>query len=91
MIFKTLTDIYKEKVVDDQVHEVLVKKDVITRKYIEIDQIATINEAVNTKGRIYKSKCVITLTDGTPIVLKHNFDEVVALKQPRKVNGYGGK
>lgn len=91
MIFKTLTDIYIEKVIEGEIHDVLLKKNVVSRKYIEPTEIATVNEVMNKRGRIYKSQCMITLKDGTPVLLKHKFDEIVKLKQPYRVNGYGGK
>lgn len=88
MIFKTLNDVYKEKLIDNEIHEVLLKKDLVIRRHIDINDIASVSELSNDKGIVYKSRCVIATKDGNVYCVKHKFEEVIKLKQPIKVNGF---
>lgn len=91
MVLKTLNDIYKEKLVGEEIHEVLIKKNLIIKKDIDIKDITTVSEIYNDNGRIYKGRCVITTKTGDMYYLKHKFEEIVELKKPIEVNGFRGK
>ena len=73
---KILSDIYNEKIIDGEVHDVLVKKGLITKKFIDEATISTVEQYYNSKGTIYKSKCILTLVDGQTLVVKHPYDRM---------------
>jgi hypothetical protein len=74
-----VSDLYKEKVIDNEIVEVLVKKDLVTRKLIKEDSVDSVEELYNERGKIYKSRCVITTNTGRTILVKHPYEETKKL------------
>jgi hypothetical protein len=92
MIVKQISDIYKHKEIEGELHEVLFKKNVITRRYIESpNKITSVDEVLTANGKPYKSRCLITLETGEQIMIKHSFDEIINYKQPNKIRGFYGR
>jgi len=91
MELKQLSDIYKQKEVDGEIHEYLFKKNVVTRRYLDSARdIASIEELISKSGNPYKSRCSVTLTTGEQIIVKHTYEELKQYKQKIKITGFYG-
>ena len=87
---KILTNLYKEKQIGDEIVEVLYKKDIVSRKCIDPEQIVSVQEAISDVGKVYKNKCIIYVQGEGHLVVKHKYDEIKKLKDDgeRRTIGY---
>ena len=92
MILKQISDIYKQKEVDGELVEYLFKSGVVTLKYIESpNDIVGVDQMLNAKGVPYKSKCIVSLSSGEQIVVKHKFEDIIKTKENLKIKGFYGR
>lgn len=84
---KVMTTVYKEKVIDDEIHEVVYKKDVIMRKMTAIDDITSVQEELTEKGKLYKSRCRVHIQGEGYMIVKHKYEYIKQLKESKR---YGG-
>ena len=87
---KTLSNVYKDKVIEEQVHEVLHKKDVISLKLVDPNDITSVQEVLTEQGKIYKTRCMIHIQGEGHMIVKHKYSEMKQLKIENKtIIGYG--
>ena len=84
---KILTNVYKDKVIEDEIHEVLIKKDVIVKKLTAVDDITSVQEELTEKGKCYKSRCRVHIQGEGYMVVKHKYEDIKQLKESKR---YGG-
>lgn len=71
--FKLLTDIYKE---DAEGNLTLVKGDILSKNYIDLDDITGPFEVLTQRGVPYKTRCQIVHKDLGALIVKHRFEEI---------------
>jgi len=76
---KLLSDLYLE---NEQGEEVLLKKDVISKFYVCINDINGVSQVLNKKGKPYKTRCRILHKDLGMVLVKHRFEEVKGWLNP---------
>jgi|32_taG_2_1085360.scaffolds.fasta_scaffold08321_4 hypothetical protein len=99
MELKCLEFLYKEKPVYDKegnpidVKEVPVKLGFITKMEVDEEDILAFKELPNSKGNIYKQRCLIHHRTLGNMVVKHSFQELkkIAKKKQVTVKGFYGK
>jgi uncharacterized protein YlzI (FlbEa/FlbD family) len=88
---KILSDLYVDTVVGDEIVEKLVKSGIVTKKCIDEESIDEVEEYYNSKGRIYKSRCVLTLVNGNRLIVKHSYEEMKKIKEGKRMTVKGFK
>jgi hypothetical protein len=88
-----LNDLYKEKINDNNEYvDVLYKKDLVTRKFIDTNNIISVDEALNRRGIPYKNRCIIVVGNSEKtFIVKHSFDYVKNLMSTKNINGFYGR
>ncbi len=71
--FKTIVDIYSDP--DKDGKQILIKKNVVKRKSINLNDIKSIEEISNDKGKVMKSMCIVEY-EGKSIVVKHKYTDL---------------
>lgn len=97
MILKCLEFLYKEAPVKDQegividVKEVPVRVGFITKMDVDEEDITAVKEHYNTKGKVYKDRCIINHRYLGNMIIKHKFVDIVKVRQNHKfkITGYG--
>lgn len=74
-----LYDIYSAP--DDKGVQKLIKKNLIKLKSITIEEIKSVEEMVDNKGKVIKSQCIIEYNNDKVCVVKHPYTEVNRLIQ----------
>lgn len=82
---KVLNDIYKQ---DEEGEVVLVKKNVITKCFIDISDFTGPVEVINMQGKPYKTRCRIMHKDLGELVVNHRYAEIKKLKESKKIIGF---
>ena len=76
MEFFKSTDLYGPP--DDKGNSKLIKRDVITKIDIPVEDIYRVEEAIGHKGNIMKNKCVIIVSQNQiPILINHKYQDTV--------------
>ena len=99
MLLKCLESLYKEVPVKDQegnvidVKEVPVRRNFTTLMDIEEEDILAVKQHYNTKGQVYKDRCIINHRYLGNMIIKHKFVDIVKIRQTNKfkVTGYGSR
>jgi hypothetical protein len=97
MILKCLESLYKEVPVKDEegtvidVKEVPVKLNFVSLMDVDEEDITAVKQHYNTKGKVYKDRCIINHRYLGNMIIKHKFVDIVKIKQQHKfkVSGYG--
>ena len=92
MILKCLEDITSEtplygedmEVVDIKVD--LIKKDLVTRMFIEPDQLIAYKQYSTEKGTLHKDRCIANIQGFGNIIVKHSFKELYNMKKQANQN-----
>jgi hypothetical protein len=84
---KLLTDVYKE---DKEGNLTLVKGDVVSKNFMDLDDITGPFEVLTQKGVPYKTRCQVIHKDLGAIIIKHRYNEVLSWVNP-VVNKIGFK
>ncbi len=90
--FRVLSDIYT--IPDEDGNQKVIKKNILTKMYIDNCEIKYTEEIFNNKGTVLKGVCVVKLTDGEIKRLKHTYQEVKdfinIIHTPTPIIGFGG-
>ncbi len=78
VMMKIKSDLYAEP--DNKGRQKIIKKGIITRANIPLEQVGTIMEIFNTKGKLIKNECKIYLPEIGFMTVNHSFDYVKDLK-----------
>ncbi len=81
--FKIIVDLYSTPDAEGKQH--LIKKNIIKRKTINIEDIKSVEQVTSEKGKIVKDKCLIEYTNDNAIIVKAKYSEVYQL-----INGIVG-
>lgn len=84
---KILNNVYKDMMQDGEPVEVLVKRDVITKKIVDIRDISSVQETLNMQGKPYKNKCMIHIQNEGHCIIKHKYEEIKKLKENGEQRG----
>jgi len=88
-IFKTVSDLVKE---DIEGNSKVVKKDIITKCQINVDDIICHGEIYNDRGKVLKSMIRIHVKDVGNFIVKEKFDIIESLRNEvdkrTKIKGY---
>lgn len=87
MIFRIKSDVYSQP--DEEGNSKLIKKGVVTRMEIPINQIRMVEEIVTSKGQVSKTSCSINTFDNQTIRIYERFSEIAKLIKPIKIIGFG--
>jgi hypothetical protein len=83
-----LTTTYKDVVIDDEVHEVVDKKNVMLRKTVELKDITSVQEVLNERGKPYKTRCMVHIHGEGHMIVKHKYEFIKELKHGESRIGY---
>ena len=75
-------DLYSE---DKEGKEKLVKRNVITRQYIDTEEIRNPQEVFNTKGNVIKNRCKILLLNVGQVLINHSYESIKSLKEETSI------
>lgn len=78
--FNILSDVYS--IPDNQGNQRIIKRNVLTRMYINTENIKYVEEMINSKGAVVKNNCLIKLDDGELKRLKHNYENIKNIVDP---------
>jgi hypothetical protein len=85
---KILTNTYKEEEGEDgQVYEVVDKKNIIIRKFVEVKDITSVQEVLTDRGQPYKSRCMVHIQGEGHMVVKHKYEYIKQLKHGGSTGG----
>ncbi len=80
MEFNRVTDLYSDP--DSKGHQRLIKKNVLLKVQLELDDISRIEQVIGSKNIPHKTKCLIYWgTQNTPILVQCSYTELVKLKE----------
>lgn len=85
---KILSSVYKEKIIDDEIHDVLYKKDVVSRKLVDPKDITSVQEVLTDNAKVYKSRCMVHINGEGHMIVKHKYDEIKKLKDGGDAIGF---
>ena len=77
---KILNSVYKEKIIDDEVHDVLYKKDVVCLKLVDPEHITSVQQVLTDHAKPYKSRCMVHINGEGHMIVKHKYEEIKQLK-----------
>lgn len=95
MIIKCLESLIKEVPVKNEegeiidIKDVVLKKQMITLMDIQEEDIIAVKEHYNSRGRIYKDRCLINHRYLGNMIVKHNFVEMCKIKNSFNVTVKG--
>lgn len=67
---------------------VLVKRNVVSKLVIDENLIKITEQFIDTKGRIIKSRCIITSELGKEILLKEKYQDMISLQKVKNTIGF---
>lgn len=85
---KVMTNTYKEMEIEGQVHEVVDKKNLIVKKLVEVKDITSVQEVLNSRDKPYKSRCMVHIANEGHMIVKHNYEYIKELKNGRNAIGF---
>jgi len=77
---KILSSIYKEKIIDEEIHEVLYKKDVVSLKMIDPNDITSVQQVLTDHAKPYKNRCMVHIQGEGHMIIKHKYEDIKQLK-----------
>ena len=77
---KTLSNVYKDKIIDEEIHEVLYKKDVVCLKLVDPRDITSVQEVLTDHAKPYKSRCMVHIQGEGHMIVKHKYEDIKQLK-----------
>lgn len=74
---------------DEKGKQKLIKRNIITKRIINVDDKTAVEEVIDNKGKILKNCCRI-FTREEPIVVNHNYEYIknLILKEKIVIKGY---
>lgn len=69
---------------DEEGNQRIIKKNIITTRNMEMDDVIGYEETFNNRGKILKNQCLLHLKDNNVIVVKHSFSEIERMKKAEK-------
>jgi hypothetical protein len=85
---KILTNTYKDVVIEDEVHEVIDKQNIVVRKLVEEKDITSVQEVLNGRGKPYKTRCMVHIANEGHMIVKHKYEELKQIKNGEQRIGY---
>ena len=85
---KVLSNVYKDKVIDDEVHEVLYKRDVVSLKFVSPQDITSVQEVLTDRAKPYKNRCMVHISGEGHMIVKHKYEYIKQLKNGGEAIGY---
>jgi hypothetical protein len=85
---KVMTSTYKEVVIDEEVHEVVDKKNLIIRKLVHEKDITSVQEVLNSKSVPYKTRCMVHIANEGHMIVKHSYEYLKQLKNGATTVGF---
>lgn len=67
---------------------VLIKRNVVSKLVIDENLIKITEQFIDTKGRIIKSRCIITSEIGKEILLKEKYQDMISLQKVKNTIGF---
>jgi hypothetical protein len=66
----------------------IIKTNLITRWLVDLDDIRSICESYNSKGKIHKNRCIVYHKDEGYKVVLGSYDKIVKLKLDTRIKGF---
>lgn len=85
---KILTNTYKEVIIEEQVVEVVDKQNIVVRKLVEVMDISSVQEVLNSKGVPYKTRCMVHILNEGHMIVKHSYEYLKQLKDGKHSIGF---
>ena len=87
-IFKAIYDIYETIPLENgELVEICKKRNVVTKRKLETNNIKCIEEHTDNKGRIYRTRCRVKYEDEL-IILNHSFEYISKITKPIIIKGF---
>lgn len=78
---KVLSNVYKEKVIEEEIHDVLYKKDVVSLKLVDPKDITSVQQVLTDRAKPYKNRCMVHINGEGHMIVKHKYEYIKQLKQ----------
>jgi hypothetical protein len=75
-----MTNTYKDVIIEDEVQEVIDKKNLVLRKLVDPRDITSVQEVLNTKAVPYKTRCMIHIANEGHVIVKHSYEYIKEIK-----------
>ncbi len=82
--FRVIGNLYN----NDPENPKIVKLNLTTRWLVDLDDIRSITESYNSKGKIHKNRCIVYHRDEGYKVVLGNYNKLSKLKLDIKINGF---
>jgi hypothetical protein len=66
--------------IDEELHEVVDKENVIIKKLVDEKDITSVQEVLNGRGKPYKTRCIVHVQNEGYLKIKHKYEEIKQLK-----------
>ena len=85
---KIQSSVYKEKIIDEEIHDVLYKKDVVSLKLLNPEDITSVQQVLTDHAKPYKSRCMVHIQGEGHMIVKHKYEDIKKLKHGGRAIGF---